>query len=178
MEGQNIIELVDYSSMWVDAEFYANEIQTQEAIGKIVQIQLDGKGKNQRTGRIIEILPQVATSSTVTVVRISFENSSANIQPGMQANIVFQKESSKSILVPSNAVLKGATENTMWVKNSDGSFESKMVHTGATNSKSTEVLNGLKVGDEIVVSGAYLLQSEYIFKKGTNPMAGHDMSKM
>ena len=62
MEGQNIIELVDYSSMWVDAEFYANEIQTQEAIGKIVQIQLDGKGKNQRTGRIIEILPQVATS--------------------------------------------------------------------------------------------------------------------
>jgi Cu(I)/Ag(I) efflux system membrane fusion protein len=29
-----------------------------------------------------------------------------------------------------------------------------------------------------VVSGAYLLNSEYIFKKGADPMAGHDMSTM
>jgi membrane fusion protein, copper/silver efflux system len=30
----------------------------------------------------------------------------------------------------------------------------------------------------VVVAGAYLLQSEYIFKKGANPMESHDMDKM
>ncbi len=178
MEGQYIYELVDYTTLWIDAEFYANEINTHNAIEKIVQLKFDGKSQQKSIGHIIEVLPQVASSSTVTVVRIAFENPSTSIQPGMQANIIFQKENSKAILVPSNAVLKGATENTVWVKNNDGSYESKMVHTGATNSMDTEVLHGLKAGEEIVVSGSYLLQSEFIFKKGVNPMAGHDMSKM
>jgi len=30
----------------------------------------------------------------------------------------------------------------------------------------------------VVTGGAYLINSEYIFKKGANPMAGHDMNKM
>lgn len=178
MEGQNIMELVDYTTLWIDAEFYANEINTHNAVGKIVQLQFDGKGKYKSSGKIIEVLPQVSPSSTVTAVRVSFDNTSLMIQPGMQANIVFQKQSNKTILIPSNAVLKGANENTVWVKNTDGSYEAKMVHIGATNTANTEILYGLKAGDEVVVSGSYLLQSEYIFKKGLNPMAGHDMSKM
>jgi membrane fusion protein, copper/silver efflux system len=31
------------------------------------------------------------------------------------------------------------------------------------------------VGETVVVSGAYLLQSELVFKKGADPMAGHKM---
>lgn len=176
MEGESIVELVDYTTLWIDAEFYDNEIESHNAIGKIVQLQFDGKSKSN--GKIIDVLPQVATSSTVTIVRIAFENLSYRIQPGMQATIIFQKESTKTILVPSNAVLKGANENTVWIKNTDGSYEPKMVQTGATNSNSTEILHGLKPGDKVVVNGTYLLQSEFIFKKGVDPMAGHDMSKM
>jgi Cu(I)/Ag(I) efflux system membrane fusion protein len=41
-----------------------------------------------------------------------------------------------------------------------------------------EIKSGLNAGDIVVVTGAYLLQSEYIFKKGVNPMSGHDMSNM
>lgn len=35
-----------------------------------------------------------------------------------------------------------------------------------------------KRDDAVVVNGAYLLQSECIFRKGANAMAGHDMSNM
>jgi Cu(I)/Ag(I) efflux system membrane fusion protein len=177
MEGQNIFELADYNTLWVDAEFYANEV-SGNAIGNIVQLNFDGTTQQKITGHIIEILPQVKSSSTITLVRISFESNSNAIQPGMQANVTFQKESTKSIFVPNNALLTGANEHTVWVKNSDGSYEVKMVEIGLANTSSTEIKNGLKIGDEVVISGAYLLQSEFIFKKGQNPMAGHDMSKM
>jgi Cu(I)/Ag(I) efflux system membrane fusion protein len=45
-------------------------------------------------------------------------------------------------------------------------------------SEKVEVLDGLEKGDEIVTSGAYLLNSEFIFKRGASPLEGHDMSKM
>ena len=36
-----------------------------------------------------------------------------------------------------------------------------------------EIKSGLQAGDVVVISGAYLLNSEYVFKRGTNPMEGH-----
>jgi Cu(I)/Ag(I) efflux system membrane fusion protein len=53
-----------------------------------------------------------------------------------------------------------------------------MVETGLEYEDRIEITSGIKAGDEVVVSGAYLLNSEYIFKKGADPMAGHDMSTM
>lgn len=50
-----------------------------------------------------------------------------------------------------------------------------MVHTGVGNRDFTENTHGLIAGEVVVISGAYLLNSEYIFKQGANPMEGHSM---
>jgi Cu(I)/Ag(I) efflux system membrane fusion protein len=50
-----------------------------------------------------------------------------------------------------------------------------MVQTGLETDDRIEITSGLNEGDIIVISGAYLLQSEYIFKKGANPMEGMKM---
>lgn len=55
---------------------------------------------------------------------------------------------------------------------------SKMVETGMESDGKIEIKSGLKEDDAVVVNGAYLIQSEYIFRKGANAMAGHDMSNM
>jgi len=41
-----------------------------------------------------------------------------------------------------------------------------------------EIKSGIHQNDEVVISGAYLLQSEYIFRKGANTMAGMGHSGM
>jgi len=38
-----------------------------------------------------------------------------------------------------------------------------------------EIKSGLQSGDIVVVRGAYLLSSEFIFKKDANPMEGMKM---
>lgn len=53
-----------------------------------------------------------------------------------------------------------------------------MVTIGLESDNRIEIKSGLQNGDVIVTSGAYLLNSEYIFKKGANPMSGHDMTNM
>ena len=53
-----------------------------------------------------------------------------------------------------------------------------MVEVGLESDDRIEIKSGLHAGDVVVITGAYLLKSEYIFRKGANPMAGHDMSTM
>jgi membrane fusion protein, copper/silver efflux system len=51
-----------------------------------------------------------------------------------------------------------------------------MVKTGIENADQVEIIEGLDEGEKVVVTGAYLLYSEFILKKGKNPMAGHSHS--
>ena len=50
-----------------------------------------------------------------------------------------------------------------------------MVQVGLETDDRIEIKSGLSAGDVVVTSGTYLLNSEYIFKKGANPMAGMKM---
>jgi membrane fusion protein, copper/silver efflux system len=50
-----------------------------------------------------------------------------------------------------------------------------MVALGLESNDRIEIKSGLKAGDVVVISGAYLLNSEYIFKTGSNPMEGMKM---
>ena len=43
------------------------------------------------------------------------------------------------------------------------------------NGERIEIKSGLKAGGIVVMTGAYLLNSEYIFKNGANPMEGMKM---
>ncbi len=174
MEGQPIFELTEYKSLWVDAQFYQNET-VQINSGNIVDVFIEGMSEESIKGKVIQILPQVSPSSTVIVVRILITPKNSLVRPGMQANIAWHKEGKKSLIVPSNAVLREAAGNTVWIKNKKEIYEPKMVHIGEVYGSRVEILHGLAEGDEVVISGSYLLQSEYVFKKGNNPMAGHDM---
>ncbi len=77
--------------------------------------------------------------------------------------------------MPIDAVLRDGKGATVWVRSANGSFKSKMVELGLESDDRIEILSGLSAGDIVVVSGAYLIQSEYIFKKGANPMEGMKM---
>ena len=61
----------------------------------------------------------------------------------------------------------------VWVATANNKFQPVMVKTGLENDDHIEILAGLTNGMAIVVSGAYLLNSEWIFKKGAKPMEMH-----
>ena len=49
-----------------------------------------------------------------------------------------------------------------------------MVETGQETDDRIEIISGLSSGDVVVTSGVYLLHSEFIFKRGADPMASHN----
>ena len=49
-----------------------------------------------------------------------------------------------------------------------------MIQIGLESGDRLEIKSGLTNGDVVVTWGAYLLNSEFVFKKGVNTMAGMD----
>ena len=88
----------------------------------------------------------------------------------MLALLSVQAEKSKGIVIPASALLIDRQGKIVWVQQEDGSFVSKMVTTGIQTADSVLILSGLEQSEKIVTSGAYLLNSEMILKKGSDPI--------
>jgi Cu(I)/Ag(I) efflux system membrane fusion protein len=86
---------------------------------------------------------------------------------------VLKTAARKLLSLPINAVIRDSKGASVWLETSKHHFKSVMVETGIENDDRIEIKSGLQNGQAVVVSGAYLLNSEYVFKKGANPMESH-----
>jgi Cu(I)/Ag(I) efflux system membrane fusion protein len=96
----------------------------------------------------------------------------------MPAYVLLKSPQRKTLTLPVDAVIRDGRGATVWIQTANKTFKSVMVQTGSESDDRIEIKSGLTIGDVVVISGAYLLNSEYIFKKGANPMVGHDMNSM
>ncbi|MER2999197.1 hypothetical protein [Pontibacter populi] len=78
----------------------------------------------------------------------------------------------KTLLVPKSALVF-SEDTAVWVETATDQFEMRLVKTGIENKDKVQVLRGLKEGEVVVTSGAYLLNSKNIIDKGaTHTMPG------
>jgi Cu(I)/Ag(I) efflux system membrane fusion protein len=96
----------------------------------------------------------------------------------MPAYVTIKNQEFNTLSLPADAVIRESRGASVWMETGINKFKYKMVEVGLESNDRIEIKSGLKAGDIIVISGAYLLNSEYIFKQGANPMEGMDRSKM
>lgn len=175
--GSTILRLEDLSQLWVEADVYPDEVGSIKS-GTAVQVAINGFPELKQSVKINFISPQLDPSTQLLKVRAVI-SSQGKLQPGMQVTVLLPKaEINNAISLPLDAVIRDETGAHVWVKTGKGRFVSKMVTTGDEDDRQIIITSGLDNVKEVVISGAYLLSSEYILKKGADPMAGHDMSKM
>ena len=93
----------------------------------------------------------------------------------MQINVSVLLNQRTVLALPTDAIILDGKGASVWIKTGHNHFKSVMVETGIETNEYTEITSGLQPGDIVVTSGAYLLNSEYVFKKGANPMEGMKM---
>lgn len=172
-EGQTILKTQGLGNLWVEAQLYAGESSTL-SIGQVVNVRFPDLGGQVRKGQVSFMNPELSDASKVDLVRISISNPEGLLRPGMQANILLGN-GKRSLAVPATAVLSSGKGSLVWIKNQDGSFSPHMVELGNGNRTYLSVNSGLNAGDIVVTAGAYLLNSEAIFKNGDQEMIGMKM---
>lgn len=175
-EGAAIVRLSNLSTLWAEAQVYTSQLAGLDRDGNAT-VQLPDLGK-EITGKIQFVNPEINPDTRVNLVRISVTNPGNQLKPGMQAYVVLKSRQRNSLTLPIDAVIRNETMNMAWIQIGKNTFKSVMVDIGLESDDRIEIKSGLKEGDVVVTNGAYLLNSEYIFKKGANPMGGHDMKQM
>jgi Cu(I)/Ag(I) efflux system membrane fusion protein len=175
-EGMPILKTQSLGNLWVQAQLYANETSDYKE-NEEVTVSLPDLGNQIIEGKIAFTNPELSSASKVDLVRVSIPNPQGLIRPGMLAYISRANGNNHALAVRASAVLTGASGSSVWVKNADNSFSPKMVSVGTGNQNFVPLISGLNAGDVVVTNGAYLLNSELIFKNGGNKgaMAGMKM---
>ena len=177
MEGSTIIKLADLSALWAEAQVYASQLYAIDKGGNAT-IQIPDLPGREFTGKIEFANPEIVIDTRVNLIRVSIPNNNGQLKPGMPAYVIIKNKMINALTLPIDAVLRDGKMNVVWVKSAKNAYKIKMVTTGLESGDRIEIKSGLTTGDVVVTGGAYLINSEYIFKKGANPMAGHDMNKM
>ncbi len=172
-EGAAIYRLEKLSKLWVEAEMYPREASLIK-LGDRITIYVNGFENQPIESKVIFLSPEYRQSSQIFVLRASLTNTDYRFVPGMQAEIVFEHSKKKALTLPADAVIREELGNHVYKKTGIGKYRPQMITTGLENFNKVEITSGLEEGDSIVVTGAYLLYSEIVLKKGVNPMAGHN----
>jgi len=173
MEGGTIVKLADLSSLWAEAQVYTSQLAEIDR-NSIATVQLPDFDGKEIKGRIEFINPEINPDTRINLIRVSIPNPGNQLKPGMPAYVLLESPERKTLTLPINAVIRDGKGATVWIQTADKTFKSLMVQTGLESDDRIEIKSGLKEGDIVVITGAYLLHSEYVFKKGADPMAGHN----
>ncbi|CAN5179158.1 efflux RND transporter periplasmic adaptor subunit [soil metagenome] len=174
--GQSIMRLANTSSLWAEAQVYTSQATQINYSGKVI-VELPEIGKEVE-GKIEFLNPEVNPQSRINLLRVSIPNNGNLIKPGMSGFIKMNNNNKTAITLPIDAVIRSQNMSMVWVKTGDNRFSYRVVSTGIESGDRIEIINGLKQGDVVVVSGAYLLDSEFRLRNGGNTMGGHDMNNM
>ncbi|MBA4057208.1 MAG: hypothetical protein C0490_21020, partial [Marivirga sp.] len=123
-------------------------------------------------GQIVFENPSLEGNSKINLVRFQVDNQHNLIKPGMMARVTIDYNQKQTLVVPKEALLIGRMK-MIWIEVEPGMFESRTVETGIENKEFIEIIFGVNEGERIVASGGYLLNSEFILKKGASKVHAH-----
>jgi membrane fusion protein, copper/silver efflux system len=176
-EGSQILKLENFSQLWLEMDVYPNELENIR-IGTKVKASINGITDKEQTLTIDFISPQMDPSSQILKVRAPIYNA-GNLQAGMQATVFLPlAEISNALSLPLDAVVRDEKGAHVWIRTAKNTYSPRKVQTGEEDADRIIILSGLENVEEVVISGAYLLYSEFILKKGKNPLEGNDLTKM
>ena len=158
----------DLSTVWADADIYEYEVPFVH-LGQHVSLTLSYYPGKTYSGNISYVYPTVDPQTRTVKVRIQFPNPGFFLKPQMFADAQLRVDYGTKILVPEEAVLNSGMEQHVFVVHEGGLFEPRKVSVGPVVDGNAVILSGLKVGETIVVSGNFLIDSESGLK---NAMSG------
>ncbi|MDB5153657.1 MAG: efflux transporter periplasmic adaptor subunit, partial [Mucilaginibacter sp.] len=173
-EGMSILKTHALNSLWVEAQLFAGETGNYK-VNDRVNVSLPDLGGRAINGKVKFINPELSDASKVDLIRISIPNSQDLIRPGMMAYISITNGKQHSLAVPASAVLTDGKGSKVWIKNTDNSYSPRMIKIGSGNQTYVPIISGLSAGDIVVTNGAYLLNSQAIFKNGNEQTSMKNM---
>lgn len=161
-----MMSIVDLSSIWMIAEIYENQANLVK-VGEVAEAKLTAFPGKVWSGEVEYIYPQVDSTTRTLKLRFRFANPDGILKPNMYANISLFADPKLNVLnIPLEALIRSSEGDRVIVSLGDGRFQARAVTVGMESGNNIEILSGLKVGELVVASGQFLIDSETNLKTG------------
>lgn len=168
-EGALFYRLVNLSQLWIEADLYPGEVNLVK-VGDWVPVQIVGyEAGKSLSARVAFLNPEYQDGSQVLTMRAVLANPNGKFQPGQQARVLIQQGVQRGITLPVDAIVRSGNGAVVFVQTGTGTFQPHQVQTGTETDQRVAILKGLSGTEQVAMSGAYLLYSELVLKKGINP---------
>ncbi len=175
------MSLVDLSSVWVMADVFEQQAQWLE-IGQQAEMQIASAPGKVWKGQVDYIYPSLDPTTRTLKVRLRFDNPDELLKPNMYADVtIFAAAKQDTLSIPREAVIHTGEGQRVIVALDAGKIAPRAVKTGIEAGERIEITDGLKEGEEVVVSGQFLIDSESSLKASLGRMtdgADSEMSAM
>lgn len=171
-EGQSLYEVADLTTLWNIGEIYESELNIVN-VGSKVNLILQAYPGEIFEGRVSFIYPVVNAQTRTVKIRSDFSNAKGKLKPQMYGQASFERSFGDGLLVPAEAVLFMGKRNVVWLKVGEGMFEPREVTVGMKIRDKYQILSGINVGDEVAMTGGFLIDSESQLKSGMSTEHQH-----
>ena len=170
--GGMLFQLANLDSVWINAEVpeaQAAWIKT----GDLAIAEVPALPGEHFEGRVDYLYPELMAATRTLKVRVVVKNPGKRLRPGMFAAVHLGAATQDDVLtVPTEAVIKTGTRSVVIVADDATHFRPVLVRIGSEHGGRSEILEGLNVGQSVVASGQFLIDSEATLRGAFNNLAG------
>ena len=155
-----IMSLADLSSVWLLADVFERQSDWVKE-GHRAEVRLAYLPGRTWEGTVEYIYPSLDPVTRTLKVRLRFDNADEALKPNMFADVkIFGGPKDDVIVIPVEALIRTGRDARVVLALGEGRYASQQVIAGIESGDWVEIVNGISPGDQVVVSGQFLIDSE------------------
>jgi Cu(I)/Ag(I) efflux system membrane fusion protein len=171
-----VLTITELGSLWVIAEVPESQAAWVRA-GTVAEIRLPSLPGETLAGRVEYVYPELNMETRTLRARIVLDDAGPGLRPNMLANVTLVGEAGEpAVMVPRSALIRSGSEDRVVVALGEGRFAPRRVVVGPESGDRVVIRDGLAEGEQVVVAGQFLLDSEANLRAGMERLTheGHD----
>ena len=162
----NVFTVADLRHVWIAVDVYESDLKRVHR-GAAVTVAPTALPGETFAGRVTFAGGVVDTTTRTIKLRVTVENESRRLRPGMFAQVRIAAPSgiasSGAIALPEVAIQDLNGKSVVFIRTAPGRFVAREVSVGARSAGNTMLIErGVRAGEQVVVQGAFQLKSELL----------------
>ncbi|BCD92637.1 hemolysin D (plasmid) [Francisella halioticida] len=156
----NILTIVDLDTVWLSAEVFPQQINNIDIHAGYDLIASIAGTQEKFIGKIDFISPEIDPITRTVSVRATLRNKDDILRPNLYMDVSIVHKLPKALTIPSSSIIRLKDINYVIIQNKNKEFSAQEVILGQSAQGYTQILKGLALGDEVVTSSQFLIDSE------------------
>jgi Cu(I)/Ag(I) efflux system membrane fusion protein len=174
--GDSLFKIADLSSVWVLADVQEQDLG-EIRTGERAQVSFVAFPGQTFAGTVDFIYPTLMAATRTGRVRIVLSNPNGLLRESMYATVAISAPAitgAAALVIPDSAIIDSGARQVVLVVKGQGRYAPRVVHVGARGDGTAQILDGLKAGEQVVVSANFLIDAESNLRAALQSFASKD----